>query len=90
MSMKLNCWEYMQCGREPGGSNTDQDGPCAVASASHYNGTNNGTNAGRFCWKIAGTFCFQTVKGSFAKQALSCLECSFFQEVEMQEGRYFA
>ena len=90
MKKKEDCWEYMQCGREPGGSNIAKDGACAAATEYIYRGTNNGTNAGRFCWKIAGTFCVKTIKGIFARQALSCAECPFFQKVKMQEGRSFA
>jgi hypothetical protein len=89
METKQNCWEYMQCGREPGGSNMEKYGICAAAIAYNYHGTNHGTSAGRFCWKIAGTFCAETIKGLFAREILSCMECPFFQQVKMQEGRDF-
>ena len=90
MEKKQNCWEYMQCGRETGGSNTAEYGVCAAAIAHTYHGTNRGTNAGRICWKIAGTYCAKTIKGIYAREVLSCLECPFFQQVKVQEGSEFA
>ena len=86
---KQNCWEFMKCGREPNGSNADNLGVCPASTAESQNNINNGVNAGRFCWKVAGTLCFDTTKGTYASSIASCLQCPFFKKVKAEEGKYF-
>ncbi len=86
---KLNCWEYFHCGREPGGDRVDELGVCPAASHRQSEGLNHGVNAGRSCWRIAGTFCFDEIQGSFAQKAASCLACEFFGAVRAEEGGAF-
>lgn len=83
---KQNCWEYMQCGRQPGGRNISKSGVCPAAVDISFDGINRGKNAGRFCWAVAGTFCGGTVQGSFAEKRKSCLSCDFFNKVRTEEG----
>ncbi len=87
--MKLNCWQYCKCGREPGGERTKDLGICPVTVATSLNGINGGKNGGRICWSIAGTFspyrrsqldCLKI------KQIKSCLDCEFHQLVLKEEG----
>jgi|GEM_PF-1789882 len=85
----LNCWEYMKCGREPNGVNVEESGCCPAASSEIHNGLNRGVNAGRFCWKIVGTLCSDSIKGVSAIEIESCLQCPFFKEVEEEEGSSF-
>ncbi len=82
----LNCWEALQCGREPGGVNTDELGVCPAAEAGEYDGVNEGLNAGRFCWVVAGTLCHGEIMGTFAQKALNCMKCEFYGQV-VQERR---
>lgn len=89
MKKRQNCWEFMNCGRQPGGAKAKASGVCPAATASPYHGVNHGDNAGRFCWKVAGTMCCQTISGSFAEKFLTCLECPFFQKVALEEGKSF-
>lgn len=84
-----NCWEYMKCGREPGGSKAEEMGVFAACTNTVYDGINKGKNAGRFCLAVAGTFCKGELQGTFAKKFESCLMCPFYREVEQQEGRAF-
>jgi hypothetical protein len=84
---KQNCWEYKQCGREPGGENAGTLGVCPAASARHAHGSNGGRNGGRACWAIAGTFCRKEASGTYAVQLLDCMECGFFRLVGEEEGR---
>lgn len=84
---RQNCWEYMKCGREPGGQNAKELSVCSASVDKDYDGTNNGKNAGRFCWAVAGTLCKGVVQGTFAAKFKSCLICPFYQDVERQEGR---
>ncbi len=89
MEEKKNCWEYMQCGREPGGSNADELGICPVTVAFLYDGINGGKIAGRFCWPVAGTFCNGNIQGIFAIKLKDCLKCPFFKIVAREEGKSF-
>jgi len=87
MTEKMNCWEYMECGREPGGSNANKLGICPSSIASKYDGINGGKYAGRFCWPVAGTFCNGDLQGTFAEKIKDCLKCPFFLSVAQQEGK---
>ena len=79
VSKKQNCWEYMNCGREPGGTNVAELGACPAATDESLNGINFGTNGGRICWALVGTFCVSEVQGAFAKKIDSCTECDFYK-----------
>ena len=54
--MKNNCWEFMECGRQTGGQKVAELGECPAYTDKTHVGVNSGTNAGRYCWKLAGTF----------------------------------
>ncbi len=82
---KKNCWEVMQCGREPGGSKTAAHGVCPAAADRSFHGINSGNCAGRICWAVAGTFCGGEVQGSFAEKRRTCLTCEFYQIVQKEE-----
>jgi hypothetical protein len=83
---RVNCWEVLECGREPGGSKVDLDGPCPAAVDGGANGVNGGVNGGRVCWAISGTFCGMQVEGSEAQRLISCFVCDFFSQVLQEEG----
>ena len=82
----LNCWEFMNCKRQPGGSRAAENGSCVAASDSSYDGINNGKNAGRICWAVAGTCCGGEVQGTFAEKRDSCTSCPFYCLVQEEEG----
>ncbi len=65
---KMNCWEFMKCGLEAGGTNAKRLGVCPAYP-----------NYGRSCVKVAGTLCKGKVTGTFARKLLDCTECEFFQ-----------
>jgi PPM family protein phosphatase len=83
---KINCWEYMQCGREPGGHLAEALGGCPAAENRAFNGLNQGENAGRACWLVAGTFCDSKVQGSFARKKESCKNCGFYRKIHGEAG----
>jgi methyl-accepting chemotaxis protein len=83
--MMENCWEYKRCGRQPGGFKTDEFGVCPAAEDSTYDEINRGTNAGRYCWKVTGTFCGGQTQGTFAQKMRNCMDCDFFKMVKMEE-----
>ncbi len=84
--IKLNCWEFKNCGREPNGRNVLELGVCPAALDHSFDGTNRGMNGGRICWAVAGTFCDGKKQGAFNAKRDSCIKCDFFQLVSRQEG----
>ena len=86
MTEKENCWEYMKCGKEPGGENVSESGVCPAALDTSNDGVNSGKWAGRFCWAVAGTMCGGTVQENFAEKRKSCLKCRFYKKVLAEEG----
>lgn len=46
---KLNCWEFMQCDRQPGGDKIKELGTCPVTTDEELDGTHGGIGAGRAC-----------------------------------------
>ena len=87
---KKNCWEIKKCGREPGGARAMEMGICTAAVDTISDGRNDGTNAGRYCWRVAGTFCGGQVQGSMADKIMDCVECEFFLQVKEEEGLIFS
>ena len=83
---RQNCWEYMKCGRGPGGEKVAELGVCPAAADNSYDGINFGKNAGRFCWAVAGTLCDKQIQGTFAEKRISCISCDFFKLVQQEEG----
>ena len=64
---KVNCWEFMKCGREEGGVNAGDLGVCK-AYPDH----------GKHCAYIAGTPCGGKVQGTIANKLRDCMSCGFF------------
>ena len=85
---KLNCWEFMKCGRETGGNNAKELGVCPAAIEKESNGIHGGVNAGRCCWTIEGTLCHGKVQGIFTEKFALCSECAFYRLVSREEVRY--
>ena len=83
---KLNCWEYMKCGRGPKGIKAKKLGVCPAASEKRLDRIHGGINSGRSCWVVAGTFCGGTVQGSFARKQVACKRCDFYNKVHHEEG----
>ena len=87
--MKLNCWEFTKCGRQPGGEKVFELGVCPAATDATHDGKNGGENSGRFCWKVTGTLCGGGVQRNFASKFLDCTQCEFFNLVRDEEGDNF-
>ncbi|MBI4300742.1 MAG: hypothetical protein HY677_06365 [Chloroflexi bacterium] len=87
--VRLNCWKVKNCGRMPGGSKVAEMGICPASVDTSSNGLNGGTNGGRICWAVTGTFCGGQVQGTFAQKELSCMNCEFFKHVKGEEGKSF-
>ena len=80
-SSTLNCWEFMHCGREPGGVRADDLGVCPAAADGRMDGVNAGRNGGRICWVVAGTFGKGRLQCLYADPAHPCDTCDFFRTV---------
>jgi len=87
--VKKNCWELLFCGREPRGARVEERGVCPAAIDPVHDGRNHGKNAGRYCWRIAGTMCSDKAQGEWAVKLHDCHACKFYQFVEKQEGDDF-
>ncbi len=66
LAYKLNCWEFLNCGRQEGGARASL-GVCP-AYAAH----------GRKCAGVTGTMCTGRIHGSHAEKLLDCLRCDFY------------
>jgi len=86
MKKILNCWEFKQCGREPGGNKTSELGICPASTEKSLDGFHHGDMAGRACWVIAGTFCAGEIQGDSAQKTGNCSKCEFFKKVLEEEG----
>lgn len=87
-AVRLNCWEFKKCGREPGGSKVHELGVCPTAVETALDGLHGGVNAGRACWAVAGTFCGGEPKGTYAKKLKDCSKCDFHQTIIKEEDKY--
>ncbi|MGQ1908588.1 two-CW domain-containing protein [Marinifilum sp. RC60d5] len=87
--MVQNCWEYFECGREIGGTNTKEMGICPASTRMDLNNINEGKSAGRYCWTIAGTLCNDLEQGKLDEKLLDCINCSFLKKVNNEQGREF-
>jgi hypothetical protein len=85
IGMQQNCWEFKQCGREPGGSKVHEMGECPAATTSAVDGIHGGKNGGRSCWAVVGTFCDGVVQDTYTMKLHSCIGCEFRSVVEHDE-----
>lgn len=85
MSGKINCWEFRNCGMEPGGIFAEIYGPCPVPRMMKHDGVNGGRGAGRNCWTIMNSTT-QKSPNIYRNNRLSCYHCPFFKRVQSEEG----
>jgi len=81
MTKKLNCWEFVNCGREKNGLMVPILGECEVVSNMKYDGLNGGVGAGRACWLTHRNNCVMNK----TKQLSCCYDCSFYKRVMFEE-----
>ena len=82
---KLNCWEFKDCGRQPGGKHIDNLGVCPVTKEVRLDCTHGGINAGRSCWVVASTLCNGEVQRTFEHKFIDCVRCDFYNAVKKEE-----
>ncbi|HXX53123.1 MAG TPA: hypothetical protein VEI28_00990 [Thermodesulfovibrionales bacterium] len=76
----------MKCGRELYGKKAKELGVCPVAVHPYADGINEGTNGGRICWVIVGSYSLEKPKGSRTGQSCLCFDCDFHKKVLEEEG----
>jgi len=84
-AVKLNCWEFKKCGRQPGGEKVEDLGVCPATIAKELDQAHDGKNAGRACWVVAGSLCGGKIQGTYAKKLLNCWRCEFMNMVKQEE-----
>jgi hypothetical protein len=83
--MKTNCWEFTNCGRQPGGLRVKELGVCQASVELKVNGVNSGKNGGRCCWAVTGTLCGSKKQGSYLQKVSNCMSCDFYKKVFNEE-----
>lgn len=86
-AVKKNCWEFMDCGRDPGGESIAERGICPASVEERLNGVHGGINAGRACWALVGTMCGGKIQGTFAQKYRNCGKCIFYKTVREEEDK---
>lgn len=86
----MNCWEFMNCGREPGGSLAEKDGICPAAIYEPADGFLDGTNGGCACAFVTGTFCEEVLQGTYRDKSKECWDCEFFRMLRRKHGAAFS
>ncbi len=86
MRNKLNCWEFMKCGKGASGNGNGKHRSCPIAADTSANTLNGGVNGGRICWIIAETCCNGEVQCSNLHRKSSCFSCEFRYKVSAEEG----
>lgn len=83
MSTKLNCWEFKNCGREPGGLMVHILGECPVSTNMKYDGVNDGKAAGRVCWRA----CSGDRQWGLSRNTscARCFACDFYRRVQHEQ-----
>ncbi len=84
-SCTQNCWEYLKCGREPGGIAAEREGVCPAAISQDLDSVNGGRNGGRICWAVSGTNCQESTRGKC--NARFCILCPFFNKVKKEQEK---
>ncbi len=77
----------MACGRGPEAGKGGRCKQCPAVLKSSFDGINEGINAGRSCWLVAGTFCSRKASGTFAEKRETCRDCEFYKHIHAGEGR---
>jgi hypothetical protein len=83
---KLNCWEFMNCERQPGGQKEKELGTCPVTIEEELDGAHGGIAAGRACWAVVGSFCGGNIQGTYAAKLKDCSKCDFMALVKREES----
>ncbi|MBF0357807.1 MAG: hypothetical protein HQL70_04310 [Magnetococcales bacterium] len=82
----LNCWNWKNCGRYPGGPKVNEFGVCPATTETQADGFLNGRAAGRGCAYVAGTFCGGKIQGSAQDKTHDCIKCDYYKALKSEFG----
>ncbi len=82
----LNCWNWKNCGRYPGGEKAQELGVCPAATNKESDGYLGGRGGGRACIYLTGTLCGGKVQGSYATKQANCLKCDYYLALKKEYG----
>ncbi len=82
----LNCWNWKNCGRYPGGEKAEELGVCPATTSKDSDGFLGGRGGGRACIYLTGTLCGGKVQGSYASKQANCLKCDYYQALKREYG----
>ncbi len=82
----LNCWNWKNCGRYPGGEKAKELGVCPATTIKESDGYLGGRAGGRACIYLTGTLCGGKVQGSYASKQANCLKCDYYQALKKEYG----
>ncbi len=83
--VKKNCWEFKNCGRQPGGAKAAELGVCPATTLEDLDGAHGGKNGGRACWAVVGSLCGGKIQGTYAQKLHNCWRCEFMNIVKREE-----
>ena len=86
---KQNCWEFKKCGRGLGEGRDNSKEQCPASQEERLDSIHDGTNSGRACWVVAGTFCGGKSQGTYAAKQNFCKKCNFYKQVAKEEADNF-
>jgi hypothetical protein len=79
VTRRQNCWDFIGCGRGPEAPRHER---CRVADEEALDGFNGGSNGGRSCWAVVGSY---GVDGFACEHTQQCSECDFRRLVAREE-----
>ncbi len=82
----LNCWNWKNCGRHPGGEKVSELGVCPAAIDNKGDGFLGGRCAGRACIYIAGTLCGGDIQGTYISKQANCTQCDYYKALKREYG----
>jgi len=87
MTQKQNCWEFKNCGREPGGHSVATKGICPATTETRTDGIHGGKNGGRCCWAVLATNCSggDTKETLYTQKLKECMTCDFYKVAFREE-----
>ncbi len=81
---KLNCWNWTNCGRYPGGPKVKELGECPAATFNISDGFLGGRTGGRACCYITGTFCGGKIQGTVQDKSKGCMLCDYYLSLKQE------
>lgn len=69
----MNCWDFMKCGRDKVGLESDDLRSCPAYP-----------DYGKNCAQVAGTLCLGEVQGIYAMKIFDCVKCAFYNSKHYQ------